>query len=90
MVLKLADRQHSYRLLGMGGTHCVGDRQGPIPENLLMQLEVTCDPSLRGYASVKLSWPENGGWTLLVQPYGLTEGAQERWHKLTVEADAVW
>ena len=42
----------------------------------------------RGYASVKLSWPENGGFTLLVQPYGLTEGAQERWRKLTAEADA--
>ena len=89
VVLKLADRQHSYRLLGMGGTHCMVTGKDPIPENLLMQLEVACNPPLRGYASVKLSWPENGGWTLLVQPYGLTEGAQERWHKLTVEADAV-
>ena len=89
VVLKLADRQHSYRLLGMGGTHCMVTGKDPIPENLLMQLEVACDPPLRGYASVKLSWPENGGWTLLVQPYGLTEGAQERWRKLAAEADAV-
>ncbi len=59
-----------------------------IPENLLMELKIACDPPLRGYASVKLAWPEQGGWTLLVQPYGLTEGAQSRWKQLTAQGDA--
>jgi hypothetical protein len=40
-----------------------------------------------GYASVKLAWPEQGGWTLLVQPYGLSEGAQQRWRQLAAEAE---
>jgi hypothetical protein len=34
---------------------------------------------------VKLAWPEQGGWTLLVQPFGLTEGAQTRWKALNQE-----
>ena len=29
VVLKLADRQHSYRLLGMGGTHCMVTGKDP-------------------------------------------------------------
>ncbi|HET6437762.1 MAG TPA: HDOD domain-containing protein [Anaeromyxobacter sp.] len=88
VVLKLGDREHSYQLLGIGATHCMVTGKSAIPENLLMELKVGCEPPLRGYASVKLAWPDQEGWTLLVQPYGLTEGAQARWKQLTAQADA--
>jgi putative nucleotidyltransferase with HDIG domain len=88
VVLKLGEREHTFQLLGIGATHCMVTGKAPIPENLLMELKVACDPPLRGYASVKLAWPEQGGWTLLVQPYGLTESAQARWRQLTAQSDA--
>lgn len=88
VVLKLGEREQSYQLLGIGATHCMVTGKAAIPENLLMELKIACEPPLRGYASVKLAWPEQGGWTLLVQPYGLTEGAQSRWKQLTAQGDA--
>jgi putative nucleotidyltransferase with HDIG domain len=87
VVLKLGEREYSYQLLGIGATHCMVTGKNAVPENLLMELKVACEPPLRGYASVKLGWPEQGGWTLLVQPFGLTEGAQTRWKQLGAEQD---
>jgi putative nucleotidyltransferase with HDIG domain len=87
VVLKLGEREYSYQLLGVGATHCMVTGKNAVPENLLMELKVACEPPLRGYASVKLAWPEQGGWTLLVQPFGLTEGAQSRWKQLNQEQD---
>jgi putative nucleotidyltransferase with HDIG domain len=86
VVLKLGERQHAYQLLGIGGTHCMVSGKDPVPENLLLELIVACDPPLRGHASVKLAWPESGGFTLLLQPYGLSEEAQSRWRYLAAEA----
>lgn len=88
VVLKLGEREHSFQLLGIGATHCMIAGKSAVPENLLMELKVACEPPVKGYASVKLAWPEQGGWTLLVQPFGLTEGAQSRWKQLGAEADA--
>ncbi|HYD53893.1 MAG TPA: HDOD domain-containing protein [Gemmatimonadaceae bacterium] len=88
VVLKLGEREHSFQLLGIGATHCMIAGTSAVPENLLMEFKVACDPPLKGYASVKLAWPEQGGWTLLVQPFGLTEGAQSRWKQLGAEAEA--
>jgi putative nucleotidyltransferase with HDIG domain len=88
VVLKLGEREYSYQLMGLGATHCMVNGKSAVPENLLMELKVACDPPLRGYASVKLAWPEGGGWTLLVQPFGLTEGAQSRWKQLGAEVPA--
>jgi putative nucleotidyltransferase with HDIG domain len=87
VVLKLGEREFSYELLGVGASHCMVRGKNPIPENLIMELKVACEPPLRGYASVKLAWPEQGGWTLLVQPFGLTEGALDRWKQLGREQE---
>ncbi|HVO19731.1 MAG TPA: HDOD domain-containing protein [Anaeromyxobacter sp.] len=87
VVLRLGDRESTYRLLGIASTHCMVTGKDPIPENLLLAMGVDCDPPLSGYASVKLAWPEPSGWTLLVQPYGLTRGAQARWQQLVGEAE---
>jgi len=87
VVLRLGPHEHTFRLLGIGATHCMVAGDTSIPENLLMELTIGCDPPLHGFASVKLAWPEEGGWTLLVQPYGLTEGAQARWRQLIAQGD---
>ncbi len=85
VVLKLGGKEHSYQLLGLGATHCMVTGPKPVPENLLLELKIACDPPLKGFASVKLAWPEQGRFTLLVQPYGLTGEALRRWRQL-VEA----
>jgi len=88
VVLKLGDREFSYELLGVGASHCMVRGKQPIPENLIMELKVACDPPVKGYASVRLAWPDADQWTLLVQPYGLTGGAQARWRALSQESRA--
>jgi putative nucleotidyltransferase with HDIG domain len=86
VVLKLGAREYSYQLLGMALTHCMVTGKNAVPENILMEMKVACDPPLRGYASVKLGWPEGGGFTLLVQPYGLNGPALARWKDLAAHA----
>jgi putative nucleotidyltransferase with HDIG domain len=88
VLLKLGDKEFSYELLGVGGSHCMVRGKHPVPENLIVELRVACDPPLKGYASVRLAWAEGEQWTLLVQPYGLTGGAQARWRRLGVEETA--
>jgi putative nucleotidyltransferase with HDIG domain len=88
VVLKLGEREFAYELLGVGASHCMVRGKNPIPENLIMELKVGCEPPVKGYASVKLAWPDADRWTLLVQPYGLTGGAQARWRALAQEGKA--
>ncbi|MGC3999201.1 MAG: HDOD domain-containing protein [Anaeromyxobacter sp.] len=86
VVLKLGEREYSYQLLGIGATHAMITGKQSVPENLLMEMKVACNPPLRGFASVKLGWPEAGGVTLLVQPYGLNGAAQVRWKELLTQS----
>jgi putative nucleotidyltransferase with HDIG domain len=88
VVLKLGQREYSYQLIGVGATHCMVTGKSPIPENLLLEMKVACEPPLRGFASVKLEWPAAGGFTLLVQPYGLSGAAQLRWKELLTQTEA--
>lgn len=82
VVLKLGGKEYSHKLLGLGATHCMVSGPSKVPENLLMELKIACEPPLRGFASVKLCWPEGGQFTMLVQPYGLAKDAQARWREL--------
>ncbi len=56
-----------------------------MPEHLLLTMEVKAKQPVKGFASVKLVWPENGAFTLLVQPYALAGEALERWRALVAE-----
>ena len=71
-----------YRILGVASTHFMVNGASPLPENLLLELEVGCQPPLNGFASVKLAWPDQGGFTMLVQPYALSGAALDRWKQI--------
>lgn len=83
VVLRLGGKDYSYKLLGLGGSHCMVTGPNMLPENLLLELKLACDPPIKGFASVKIAWPEKaGGFTLLVQPFGLQGPAAARWKEL--------
>jgi HD-like signal output (HDOD) protein len=87
VTLTVAGRSLDYRILGVASSHFMVNGATPVPENLLLQMTVASNPPLTGYASVKLSWPDQGGFTMLVQPYALSGEALDRW-KAIVAASA--
>ncbi|HTN52494.1 MAG TPA: HDOD domain-containing protein [Anaeromyxobacter sp.] len=86
VVLRLGGKEYSYKLLGIGATHCMVQGPKPVPENLLLELKVACEPPVKGFGSVRLAWPEGGSFTLLLQPYGLNGDALSRWRALVNHA----
>jgi len=86
VVLSMGGRPASYRILGVASTHFMVNGSAPVPENLLVEMKVQCEPPLTGFASVKLAWPDAGGFTMLVQPYALTGTSLERWKEIVASA----
>lgn len=86
--LALGGREQPYRILGIASTHLMLSGAATAPENMLLHMKIGCSPPLEGFASVKLSWPEGDGATLLVQPYALTGEALRRWKALVAEGEA--
>jgi putative nucleotidyltransferase with HDIG domain len=82
VTLAVGGRSAEYRILGVASTHFMVNGAAPLPENLLLEMVVGCRPPLSGFASVKLAWPDQGGFTMLVQPYALSGVALERWKQL--------
>jgi putative nucleotidyltransferase with HDIG domain len=82
VTLSVNGRASTYRILGVASTHFMVNGAAPLPENLLLELEVGCQPPLAGFASVKLAWPDQGGFTMLVQPYALSGAALDRWKQI--------
>jgi hypothetical protein len=54
----------------------------PLPENVLLQVELRSEPSMQCWATAKLSWPENGGHTVLLQPFALNGKSHDVWNVL--------
>ena len=54
----------------------------PLPENVLLQVELRSEPPIACWASAKVSWPENGGHTVLLQPFALNGKAHEAWKEI--------
>jgi len=84
--LSLGGKDHGFRILGVASTHLMLVGGTAVPENMLLQMKVCCDPPLEGFASVKLSWPEGDGTAILLQPYALAGEALSRWKALVAEA----
>jgi putative nucleotidyltransferase with HDIG domain len=87
VVLTAGGKAHLFKVLGVASTHFMASGPVALPENLLLQMEVQSKPPLKGFASVKLSWPEGGAFTLLVQPYALSGEALTRWKALVAGAE---
>ncbi len=88
VVLTTGGASREYRVLAVASTHFMVRGAAPLPENLLLQMKALSSPPLEGFASVKLSWPEAGGYTLLVQPYALSGDALARWKAIVAESAA--
>jgi len=86
VVLTVGGKQATYKILGVASTHFMVNGATPVPENLLLEMKVQCDPPLAGFASVKLAWPDQGGFTMLVQPYALSGSALDRWKAIVASA----
>ncbi len=88
VVLSVGGKPSAYKILGVASTHFMVNCAHPVPENLLLEMKVQCEPPLTGFASVKLAWPDQGGFTMLVQPYALSGSALERWKEIVASAAA--
>jgi hypothetical protein len=88
VALSVGGKTASYKILGVASTHFMVNGAAPLPENLLLEMKVACDPPLAGFASVKLAWPDQGGFTMLVQPYALSGAALDRWKRIVSTAAA--
>jgi putative nucleotidyltransferase with HDIG domain len=86
VTLTLGGKAVQYRILGVATTHFMVSGPTAVPENMLLEMTVGCEPPLTAFASVKLTWPEAGGHTLLVQPYALSGPSMERWKELVAAA----
>ncbi|ACG73067.1 metal dependent phosphohydrolase [Anaeromyxobacter sp. K] len=82
MTLRLGGTEHVFDIRAMGGAQCVVSGPRALPENVLLEMKIACDPALRGFATVKLAWAEHGRSLMLVQPYGLPAEALARWKAL--------
>ncbi len=80
--LKLGGRRVECRFLGIAATHCVLSAPEGLPENQLLGLEIPSAPPVNGFAWVKVSWPEAGATSMLVQPYALSKEALGAWNTL--------
>jgi putative nucleotidyltransferase with HDIG domain len=50
-----------------------------LPENVLMEIKISGPTPLTCWATAKLSWPENGGYTVLLQPFALNGSGAAAW-----------
>jgi putative nucleotidyltransferase with HDIG domain len=75
-------RELSYRASGIAAANLLVRGPAPVPENLLLAVHLDVKPELRFWATAKLSWPEAGGQTVLLQPFALNSEAQEAWRAL--------
>jgi putative nucleotidyltransferase with HDIG domain len=74
--------QRDYRAMGIATQNLMVSGPAALPENVLMQLDLGCKPPLTCWATAKLAWPENGGHTVLLQPFALNGNAQGIWKEL--------
>lgn len=71
-----------YRAMGIATNNLMVNGPAPLPENVLLQIEMRSTPPISCWASAKLSWPEEGGHTVLLQPFALNGAAHDAWKDL--------
>jgi len=72
----------AYRATGIASNNLMISGASPLPENVLMEVKLGSTPPLTCWATAKLSWPEGGAHTVLLQPFALNGPAQEIWKTL--------
>jgi hypothetical protein len=72
----------AYRARGIAERNLIVRGPAPLPENLLLSVEVAAEPPLRCWAVAKLSWPDAEGHMVLLQPFALDHEARGAWRAL--------
>jgi HD-like signal output (HDOD) protein len=80
--LSMGSHRQEFKILGLANTHLMLSGPAAMPENVLLGMEVKAAHPVKAFASVKLVWPERGGFTMLVQPYALSGEPLDRWRAL--------
>jgi hypothetical protein len=68
--------------MGIATNNLMISGPAPLPENVLVQVDLGSAPPITCWATAKLSWPENGGHTVLLQPFALDGNARMAWSEL--------
>jgi len=74
--------KRAYRAMGIATNNLMVNGEKPLPENVLLQVALRSDPPITCWASAKVSWPENGGHTVLLQPFALNGQTHQAWNEI--------
>jgi putative nucleotidyltransferase with HDIG domain len=84
--LRIADTL--YEATGFAAHQIVARGDVPLPEELLLEVELLSDPPVRFHARVLLCWPEEGRFGVMLVPFALTGPALLHWQGLVTRATA--
>jgi putative nucleotidyltransferase with HDIG domain len=84
--LRIADTL--YDATGFAAHQIVARGDVPLPEELLLEVELVSDPPVRFHARVLLCWPEAGRFGVMLVPFALTGPALLHWQGLVARATA--
>jgi len=82
VLVTVGRERREFRALGIATANLMVNGPLPLPENVLLQIEMRSEPPIPCWATAKLSWPENGGHTVLLQPFALNGKAHDVWKDL--------
>jgi putative nucleotidyltransferase with HDIG domain len=84
--LRIADTL--YEATGFAAHQIVARGDVPLPEEMLLEVELVSDPPVRFHARVLLCWPEDGRFGVMLVPFALTGPALLHWQGLVTRATA--
>jgi putative nucleotidyltransferase with HDIG domain len=82
VTLSMGREVRTCQAMGIATSNLMVTGAAPLPENVLMEMKLGSTPPLTCWATVKLSWPEGAGHTILLQPFALNGASQEIWKDL--------
>jgi hypothetical protein len=82
VLVTVGREKREFRAMGIATANLMVNGPQPLPENVLLQVELRSEPSMQCWATAKLSWPENGGHTVLLQPFALNGKSHDVWNVL--------
>jgi putative nucleotidyltransferase with HDIG domain len=88
VIITVGRENRVYRAMGIAANNLMVTGEAPLPENVLLQLQLGSSPPLTCWGTAKLSWPEGLGFTVLLQPFALSARGQEVWKELVRQTAA--
>jgi len=82
VLVTVGREKRTYRAMGIASANLMVNGKQPLPENVLLQMEMQSTPPVTCWATGKLSWPEGDGHTVLLQPFALNGKAHDAWREL--------